>query len=47
MPRSALEAVGGFDEEFGAYGFEDMELGFRLEDRFGQTDGSLLWQGDE
>lgn len=33
IPRAALEAIGGFDEEFGAYGFEDMELGFRLEDR--------------
>ncbi len=33
LPRAALERVGGFDEEFGAYGFEDMEIAFRLEDQ--------------
>jgi hypothetical protein len=27
--------VGGFDEHFGAYGFEDMEIAFRLEDQAG------------
>jgi len=32
VPRDALAAVGGFDEAFSAYGFEDMDLGFRLED---------------
>lgn len=32
VPRSAFLAVGGFDEEFSAYGFEDMEVAFRLED---------------
>jgi glycosyltransferase involved in cell wall biosynthesis len=32
VPREALVAVGGFDEGFSAYGFEDMDLGFRLED---------------
>ncbi len=32
VPREALAAVGGFDEGFSAYGFEDMDLGFRLED---------------
>lgn len=32
VPRAALAAVGGFDEGFSAYGFEDMDLGFRLED---------------
>ncbi len=32
VPRNALERIGGFDEEFAAYGFEDMALGFRLED---------------
>jgi Glycosyl transferase family 2 len=32
VPRDALVEVGGFDEDFGAYGFEDMELAFRLED---------------
>jgi glycosyltransferase involved in cell wall biosynthesis len=31
VPREALVAVGGFDEGFSAYGFEDMDLGFRLE----------------
>jgi len=32
LPRAAMETVGGFDERFVAYGFEDMELAFRLED---------------
>lgn len=32
IPRAALEEIGGFDEEFGTYGFEDMELAFRLEE---------------
>jgi len=31
VPRAALERIGGFDEQFSAYGFEDMDLGFRLE----------------
>ncbi|RKZ13418.1 hypothetical protein DRQ53_13345 [bacterium] len=35
IPRAALEQIDGFDEEFGAYGFEDMELAFRLEERAG------------
>ncbi|HKK72601.1 MAG TPA: glycosyltransferase [Candidatus Krumholzibacteria bacterium] len=35
IPRAALERVGGFDEDFGAYGFEDMEIAFRLEDHAG------------
>ncbi len=35
VPREALVAVGGFDERFHAWGFEDMELAFRLEDRLG------------
>lgn len=47
MPREALEEIGGFDENFGAYGFEDMELGFRLEDRAGMEcfflDSALGW----
>lgn len=30
LPRRALEAVGGFDEGFDLYGWEDTELGFRL-----------------
>lgn len=32
VPRRALVAIGGFDEDFSAYGFEDMDIGFRLED---------------
>jgi glycosyltransferase involved in cell wall biosynthesis len=30
VPRHALEAVGGFDERFNLYGWEDTELGVRL-----------------
>lgn len=32
VPRVALEAVGGFDEQFHLYGWEDTELGVRLRD---------------
>ncbi len=35
VPRWALLDVGGFAEDFSAYGFEDMELAFRLEDKCG------------
>jgi glycosyltransferase involved in cell wall biosynthesis len=35
VPRRAFLAVGGFDEDFSAYGFEDMEVAFRLEDEAG------------
>jgi len=35
LPRESLEQIGGFDEDFGVYGFEDMEIAFRLEDRTG------------
>jgi len=35
VPRASLERIGGFDEDFGSYGFEDMELAFRLEDDAG------------
>lgn len=35
VPREDFLAVGGFDERFSAYGYEDMELAFRLEDRRG------------
>jgi glycosyltransferase involved in cell wall biosynthesis len=30
VPRSTLESVGGFDESFDLYGWEDSELGVRL-----------------
>ncbi|HEX7880474.1 MAG TPA: glycosyltransferase, partial [Candidatus Eisenbacteria bacterium] len=33
VPRVDLEAVGLFDEEFRTYGFEDLELGYRLHRR--------------
>ncbi len=33
VPRAAFLAVGGFDEAFRSYGFEDMEIAFRLEER--------------
>lgn len=35
VPRAAFAEIGGFDEGFGAYGFEDMEIAFRLEDQAG------------
>jgi glycosyltransferase involved in cell wall biosynthesis len=35
VPREAFLAIGGFDEDFSAYGFEDMEVAFRLEDETG------------
>ncbi len=35
VPREAFLAIGGFDENFSAYGFEDMEVAFRLEDEMG------------
>ncbi len=35
LPRAALLLCEGFDERFQSYGFEDMELAFRLEDRAG------------
>jgi len=35
VPRAAFLAVGGFDEGFSGYGFEDMEVAFRLEDEVG------------
>src|SRR5262249_3686699 len=33
LPREALLAVGGFDQRFDRYGWEDYELGMRLADR--------------
>lgn len=35
VPREAFRAVGGFDEAFHGYGFEDMEVAFRLEEQAG------------
>jgi glycosyltransferase involved in cell wall biosynthesis len=37
VAREALLQVGGFDERFQAYGMEDMEIAFRLEDHAGVT----------
>jgi glycosyltransferase involved in cell wall biosynthesis len=33
VPKAALDAVGGFDEAFDLYGWEDTELGVRLRER--------------
>jgi glycosyltransferase involved in cell wall biosynthesis len=33
VPKAAIEAVGGFDETFHLYGWEDTELGVRLRER--------------
>ncbi len=35
IPRAHFLDIGGFDAAFAAYGFEDMDLGFRLEDTCG------------
>lgn len=35
VPRRALLNINGFDEEFAAYGLEDMEVAFRLEEQQG------------
>ncbi len=35
VPRRAFLDSGGFDEEFSTYGFEDMEVAFRLEEKTG------------
>jgi len=35
VPRAAFLAVGGFETRFSAYGMEDMEIAFRLEDQRG------------
>jgi GT2 family glycosyltransferase len=35
VARADLQAVGGFDERFRAYGLEDMEVAFRLEEERG------------
>ena len=31
MPRAAFEAVNGFDETFEGWGWEDLDLGLRLQ----------------
>ncbi|MCP4291795.1 MAG: glycosyltransferase family 2 protein [bacterium] len=33
VPRQAFLDIGGFDEDFSSYGFEDMEVAFRLEEQ--------------
>ncbi len=43
VPRQAFLSVGGFDEEFSAYGFEDMEVAFRLEDEANLSFLALPW----
>jgi glycosyltransferase involved in cell wall biosynthesis len=46
VPRAALDAVGGFDEAFNLYGWEDTELGLRLRKsgvRRGFAWGAYLW----
>ncbi len=35
VSREAFLSIGGFDENFSAYGFEDMEVAFRLEEAAG------------
>ncbi len=35
VPREVFLGIGGFDEGFSAYGFEDMEVAFRLEEKGG------------
>lgn len=42
VPREAFLSIGGFDEEFSSYGFEDMEVAFRLEDQAGVRFRALL-----
>ncbi|MBV9102388.1 MAG: hypothetical protein JO060_02295, partial [Candidatus Eremiobacteraeota bacterium] len=39
LPRSRLEALGGFNETFREYGWEDIELGLRL--RFAGTQSTF------
>lgn len=46
VPKHALDAVGGFDEAFDLYGWEDTELGVRLRDagmRWRFAWGAYLW----
>ncbi len=35
VDREAFLSIGGFDENFSSYGFEDMEVAFRLEEKAG------------
>lgn len=42
VDRGAFLSIGGFDEEFSSYGFEDMEVAFRLEDRAGVKFQALI-----
>lgn len=46
VERAIVAALGGFDESFGAYGFEDLELGYRLERagwRSGPVSEAVSW----
>ncbi len=43
IDRLAFLSVGGFDEEFSSYGFEDMELAFRLEQVAGIQFQALIY----
>lgn len=46
VSRQALMDTGGFDTEFSAYGFEDLELGFRLKQagqRFDTVHKAVSW----
>lgn len=40
--RSDLEAVGGFDEDFDGWGFEDIDLGYRLFEAAGRPGGQFV-----
>ncbi len=42
VPRDAFLSIGGFDEDFAAYGFEDMEVAFRLENDAGMYFQALI-----
>jgi len=46
IPKHALDAVGGFDEDFKLYGWEDTELGVRLREhgmRWGFAWDAYIW----
>jgi glycosyltransferase involved in cell wall biosynthesis len=45
-PRSAFEAVGGFDEEFKTWGWEDTELAYRLYRHWARRPEAFLYDPD-